>query len=64
MTTTTTSTLNNNNNNNGKLLDQPVLTLAVDNLAKLHQIDEKQLSAIWNCKYQSIVLAIKESPGK
>lgn len=30
------------------LLDQPVLTLAIDNLAKLNNIDEKQLSAIWN----------------
>lgn len=30
------------------LLDQPVLTLAIDNLSKLNQIDEKQLSAIWN----------------
>lgn len=30
------------------LLDTPVLTLAIDNLSKLHSIDEKGLSTIWN----------------
>ena len=30
------------------LLDQPILNLAIDNLSQLNNIDEKELSTIWN----------------